>query len=258
MKKPFCKFCYFTLIELLVVIAIIAILAAMLLPALQKARMKAMGSTCTSNLRSIINASTMYTDEYDGWIPKADPTGSGMATQWRNLIAPFAGFSDNTWDSNGKLNITLHRKVRSRNSIFNCPATQYHAGGTPNEIEWSALYNVYGYGMPQSYSGSDSIPGKSWRKMTELRCKGASDQLLYGDNNDNGYGGNLSQEFLVSMWNNTTTRSNMGMRHLGRSNAAWLDGHVDSRLPGEFNGKDAAMWKVIGRLLYYWSLKPLN
>ena len=92
MKKTFCKFCYFTLIELLVVIAIIAILAAILLPALQKARMKAMGSTCTSNLRSIINASTMYTDEYDGWIPKADPTGSGLATQWRNLLPLLPAF----------------------------------------------------------------------------------------------------------------------------------------------------------------------
>jgi prepilin-type N-terminal cleavage/methylation domain-containing protein len=59
----------FTLVELLVVIAIIAILAALLLPALTKARQKAMAARCLSNQKQLTLGWMMYCDANEERMP---------------------------------------------------------------------------------------------------------------------------------------------------------------------------------------------
>jgi prepilin-type N-terminal cleavage/methylation domain-containing protein len=90
----------FTLIELLVVIAIIAILAGMLLPALAKAKTKANGISCISNLRQWGIEWNLYSNDNRDRFP--------------------AGVVDGGWARGAWFN-ALQRQVGQRKQLLTCP-----------------------------------------------------------------------------------------------------------------------------------------
>src|SRR5512137_1593788 len=90
-----CRALAFTLIELLVVIAIIAILAALLLPALARAKQKAVTINCVSNLKQWGIIWRLYCDDHqDSFSPGTTSSGFPRG-EWVLTLTSYYGKKPN-------------------------------------------------------------------------------------------------------------------------------------------------------------------
>ena len=138
----------FTLVELLVVVGIIALLVSILLPALNKARAAAQAVQCSSNMKQLALAVTMYATDNNGWYPSNDCTLPNP-----NNAAAAKAFPWYTDDLVGKYVNNRTKRVGPdyvSTRVYFCPSVMY--------VVTSAQPGYWGAGnMGIGYNASNSI-----------------------------------------------------------------------------------------------------
>ena len=201
--RPHAALRAFTLIELLIVVAVIAILASMTIALMSQVRSAARGLVCQNSVRQLGMASISFAVDNRGRWPKSE--WADAPRFWGMRIGEFMK------DFSGKSFVMGERPPVP----FACPESKW----VPQDTEFGSDFskNVYGGG----YS--------DWAYITKRSMSSypTSTTIGYAENP----GGKTAQDQATREIGDYIPGGTWGMgfwRHRGRSNAVFMDGHVES------------------------------